>query len=189
MKILIAEDDQDIALFYKVLLEARNHHVISTDNGEDCLTIYRQEFGNFASRIGSIASDNRLQQQQAFDTVLLDYKMPKINGIEVAKEIVKINPKQRIIISSAHSREFLFHSKKELEKPVEFVQKPFDLQTFIDTLENQLFYSRLQRLNQDEVITQELEREVPRKFESPTPQYFHIETWPCRTVGLLSHSS
>ena len=79
MKILIAEDDQDIALFYKVLLEARNHHVISTDNGEDCLTIYRQEFGNFASRIASSASDNRLRQQQAFDTVLLDYKMPKRN--------------------------------------------------------------------------------------------------------------
>ena len=96
MKLLIAEDDR----------------VVSTDNGEDCLTIYRQEFGNFASRIGSTASNNRQQQQQAFDTVILDYKMPKINGIEVAKEIIKINPKQRIIISSAHSRQFLFHSKK-----------------------------------------------------------------------------
>ena len=139
MKLLIAEDDR----------------VVSTDNGEDCLTIYRQEFGNFASRIGSTASNNRQQQQQAFDTVILDYKMPKINGIEVAKEIIKINPRQRIIISSAHSREALFHSRKELEKLVELVQKPFDLHTLIDTLENRLFYSELQRLNQDEAISQE----------------------------------
>src|SRR5712691_11650478 len=112
MKILIAEDDRDIALFYKVVLEARNHHVVSTDNGEDCLTIYRQEVGNFVPRIRSTSNDNK-QQQQAVDVVILDYKMPKLNGIEVAKEIIKINPKQRIIICSAHSREALFHSIKE----------------------------------------------------------------------------
>jgi DNA-binding NtrC family response regulator len=153
MKILIAEDDRDIALFYKVVLEARNHHVVSTDNGEDRLTIYRQEFGNFASLIRSTASDNK-QQQQAVDAVILDYKMPKINGIEVAKEIIKINPKQRIIISSAHPREALFQSIKEIEKPIELVQKPFDLHTFIDILENKLFYSELQTLNQEEAITQ-----------------------------------
>ncbi len=76
MKILIAEDDQDIALFYKVVLEARNHHVVSPDNGEDCLTIYRQEFGNCDSRIRATASDNkRQQQQQAVDAVILEYKM------------------------------------------------------------------------------------------------------------------
>ena len=81
--------------------------------------------------------------------------MPRINGIEVAKEIIKINPRQRIIISSAHSREALFHSMKEIEKLVELVQKPFDLHTLIDTLENRLFYSELQSLNQDEAIAQE----------------------------------
>jgi len=169
MKLLIAEDDLDIALFYKVVFEGRNHHVVTTDNGEDCLTIYRQEFENFASRIGSTASDNR--QQQAFDTVILDYKMPKLNGIEVAKEITKINPKQRIIISSAHSREFLFHSTKEIEKPLEFVQKPFDPQTFIDTVENQLSYPGLQRLNQDAIITQELDHSKRRNhLTTPTMQ-------------------
>ena len=152
MKILISEDDIDIALFYKVVLEARNHHVVSTDNGEDCLTIYRHEFENFTSRIRSTAIDN--EQQHVFDAVILDYKMPKINGIEVAKEIIKINPRQRIIISSAHSREALFHTIKEIEKPVELVQKPFDLHTFIDILENKLFYSELQTLNQEEAITQ-----------------------------------
>lgn len=153
MKILISEDDIDIALFYKVVLEARNHHVVSTDNGEDCLTIYRHEFGNFTSRVRSTASDN--EQQHVFDAVILDYKMPRLNGIEVAKEIIKINPRQRIIISSAHSREALFHSRKELEKLVELVQKPFDLHTLIDTIENRLFYSELQSLNQDVAIAQE----------------------------------
>ena len=42
MKILIAEDDRDIALFCKVVLEARYHHVVSPDNGEDHSTKIRR---------------------------------------------------------------------------------------------------------------------------------------------------
>jgi DNA-binding NarL/FixJ family response regulator len=38
--------------------------------------------------------------------VILDYKMPKINGMEVAKEILAINPHQRIIFSSICKRNF-----------------------------------------------------------------------------------
>ena len=58
-----------------------------------------------------------------------------------------------------------------MEKPVEFVQKPFDLQTFIDTLENQLSYPGLQKLNQDEVITQELDHsEGLNQVNTPTMQ-------------------
>ena len=110
MKILIAEDDRDIALLYRVALKDRNHHVTITDNGEDCLTIYRQELKNFVSRMGSL--DNN--KQHVFDMVILDYRMPGTNGIEVAKEIIKINPKQRIIIASAYPIETLFYSMKEL---------------------------------------------------------------------------
>jgi len=167
MKILIAEDDRDIRLLYSVALRVRNHHIVITHNGEECLTIYRQELKNFISRMGCLGNN----EQHVFDMVVLDYKMPGINGIEVAKEIIKINPTQRIIISSAHSREFLFHSKKEIEKPLEFVQKPFDLQTFIDTLENQLSCPGFQKLNQDEVITQALDHpERLNQVNTPTMQ-------------------
>jgi DNA-binding response OmpR family regulator len=103
MKILIVEDDRDIALMYRVALKDRNHHPTLTDNGEDCLTIYRQELKNFVSRMGAL--DNN--KQDVFDMVVLDYRLPETNGIEVAKEIIKINPKQRIIIASSYPRETL----------------------------------------------------------------------------------
>ena len=109
MKILIAEDDRDIALIDRVALKDRNHHPTLTNNGEDCLTIYRQELKKFVSRMGPV--DNN--KQDVFDMVILDYRMPGTNGIEVAKEIIKINPKQRIIIASAYPRETLFYSMKE----------------------------------------------------------------------------
>ncbi len=151
MKILIAEDDRDIALVYRVALKDRNHHVVITDNGVDCLTIYRQELKNFISRMGCLDNNN----QHVFDMVILDYRMPGTNGIEVAKEIIRINPKQRIIIASAYPRETLFYSLKELGQLVELVQKPFNVGTLIDTIGNKQSHSELQGLNQDASIRQE----------------------------------
>jgi CheY-like chemotaxis protein len=39
---------------------------------------------------------------QPFDAVILDYKMSKINGMQVAKEILAVNSHQRIIFASAY---------------------------------------------------------------------------------------
>ncbi|PWU79123.1 MAG: hypothetical protein DLM72_18950 [Candidatus Nitrosopolaris wilkensis] len=122
MKILIAEDDRDIVLMHRVALKDGNHCPTLTDNGEDCHTIYRQELKNFISRMGSLNNN----KQHVFDMVILDYRMPGTNGIEVAKEIIKINPKQRIIIASAYPRDTLLYSMKELGQLVELVQKPFN---------------------------------------------------------------
>ena len=44
MKVLIAQDDKDTALLYKDALEEKNHQVITTNNGENCLKIYQKEF-------------------------------------------------------------------------------------------------------------------------------------------------
>jgi CheY-like chemotaxis protein len=147
MKILIAEDNSDIALVYRVALQNRNHHVVITDNGEDCVTIYREELKNVISRMGG------LDKQHVFDVVILDYKMPRMNGIEVAKEIIRINPKQRIIIVSAYVRETFFRSVKDLGQHVELVQKPFNIDTLIDRIESKQYHYELKDLNQEASIT------------------------------------
>ena len=132
MKIFIAEDDRDIALMYSLALRGRSHHIVIADNGEECLTIYRQELRSFISRMRCLENN----EQNVFDMVILDYRMPGINGIEVAKDIIRINPKQRIIIASSYPSETLFYSMKELGQLVELVQKPFDLSTLFDMIEN-----------------------------------------------------
>jgi CheY-like chemotaxis protein len=43
----------------------------------------------------------------SLDAVDLDHKMPKKDGMDVAKEILAVNPYQRIIFASAHTMEFL----------------------------------------------------------------------------------
>jgi CheY-like chemotaxis protein len=143
-KILIAEDDSDIVLLYKHTIEKRHHEVITTEDGQECLNIYHQEYQRaiFGKRY-SVA------KKLPFDAVILDHKMPKINGMEVAKEILAINPHQRVIIASAFVKETLIDSIKNLKHVVEVIQKPFLMSTLVDTIEDKEIYSELQNLNVD----------------------------------------
>ena len=178
MKILIAEDNTDIALVYRVALQNRNHHVVITDNGEDCLTIYREELKNFISRMGSLDKD----KQHVFDVVILDYKMPQMNGIEVAKEIIRINPKQRIIIVSAYVKETFLRSVKDLGHHVELVQKPFNIDTLIDRIESKQHHYELKGLNYEASNTNEFSWLSMRFSLSYTHLLYHrSQTLVCQT--------
>jgi CheY-like chemotaxis protein len=143
VKVLIAEDERDTSLLFKMALEKRGHQVITTQNGEDCLKVYHEE-----SQVIRLKT-NLTERLQPFDAVVLDYKMPRINGMEVAKEILAVNPHQRIIFASAYVKETLIDSIKQLNQVVELMQKPFGENALIDTIEDRGIYSELQKLNVD----------------------------------------
>jgi len=67
--------------------------------------------------------------------------------MEVAKEILAVNPHERIIFASAYVKETLVDSIKQLNKVTELMQKPFDQQALIDTIEDKEIYSELEKLN------------------------------------------
>jgi len=81
-----------------------------------------------------------------FDVVVLDYRMPKINGLYVAKEILRAVPRQRIIFASAYVKETLESSIKELNQVVELLQKPFEPTVLIDTIEDREAYEGIKNL-------------------------------------------
>ena len=153
MRILIAEDESDISHTYRVALESRNHNVNIANDGISCLRIYREELANrrLTSSDKSMKHNNKSQGSPAlttspFDVVVLDYKMPGKDGMEVAKEILTINPDQRIIFASAYVKETLENSVKELKRVVELLQKPFEIQAFIDTIEDKQVYEELKKI-------------------------------------------
>ena len=152
MKILIAEDESDLSSQYKELLEQNNHNVITTSNGEECLLSYRKEYEKWAK-----VKDDDLSPDAPFDALILDYQMPKKNGLDVAKEILSIVPSQRIIFASAYVENTLQESIKELKKIVELMQKPFELQALVDTIEDKEIYRELEKLNVDIQNLKELE--------------------------------
>ena len=158
MKILIAEDEQDIAFLYKEALENRNHAAVLAKNGKECLDIYRQEIIKYSLakekeedpyyKILKIDNDKCEfgSDSCVFDAVILDYKMPIMNGLQAAKEILNTNPDQRIIFASAYVKETLEESIRELKQVVELLQKPFDIDTLVDQIEDKEVYDGLKML-------------------------------------------
>ena len=99
MKILIAEDYSDTAMTYEYGLDDRGHKVTLTSDVEEFLKVYHKELDRVTRH------SDPTERIQPFDVVILDYKMPKMDGLEVAKEIFAINPDQRIIFASEYLRD------------------------------------------------------------------------------------
>src|SRR2546428_7536207 len=150
MKILIAEDESDILMQYELALRDRNHDVVVTHDGEQCLDEFYKELEHQESSRKSKIS------RPPFDAVVLDYRMPKKDGMEVAKEILAEYPHQRIIFASAYVRESLQDMVKQLKQVVELLQKPFEPGSLVDTIEDKEIYEGLEKLNADIELIKDL---------------------------------
>ena len=128
MRILVAEDEVVTVELYAAVLEERGHKVIVTYDGRQCLNTYRST-------------------SKPFDVVILDYKMPLLDGMQVAKEIFKINPDQRIIFTSAYVVDTLADSVNDLKRVVELIQKPFLPQLLVEQVEDTSAAPKLRDLN------------------------------------------
>ena len=141
MRILIAEDDIAVSESYKDALEARNHEVTLAKNGEECIKIYRTELKGKQTEL-----EKRESIDTAFDAVILDYMMPRKDGMQVAEEILAMSPKQRIIFASAYVEETLEDTVKQLKQVVELMQKPFGADALVNTIEDKEIYEGLKQI-------------------------------------------
>lgn len=134
MKILVAEDEDSIAKMYQVALQSKGHEVTIANNGLECWKEYQ---------IRTATKDLR----PPFDAVILDYRMPEMNGFETAKKILKLQPKQRIIFASAFMRQTLVDAINKFGIVAELLEKPFEVDRLIDAVEDTYIYSQLQSLS------------------------------------------
>jgi CheY-like chemotaxis protein len=132
VRVLVAEDDESVCEMYRAALESRGHHVVISHDGSECVDIYRQAAKKSA---------------KPFDVVVLDYRMPKVDGLEAAKEILKASKSQRIIFASAFVKETLMDSVKDLGQVVELIQKPFEPKALVDLVEDTSTTEELKEIN------------------------------------------
>lgn len=120
MKILVAEDEPEILRIYKLLFGEKGYQVTATNDGRKCLDAYQMALNKI--------TDN----ESPFDLVILDYRMPEKNGVEVAKQILRQCPNQELLMVTAYKDQFELKDK-DLEK-MKIMEKPFDIDELLLTI-------------------------------------------------------
>ncbi|MGI6434608.1 MAG: HD domain-containing phosphohydrolase [Syntrophomonadaceae bacterium] len=107
--------------------------------------------GNFFSTIDS--AENGLEglqmyQRKDYDLILTDINMPIMNGLKLAQQIRRINPKQVIIAISAHDEARYLLELINLGVDY-FVLKPLDIKHFLVVLDKAISLSRFIKMEND----------------------------------------
>ena len=99
------------------MIEHAGFAVLTASDGEEAIRLYREH-------------------QKEIACVLLDLTMPKRNGEETFRELRRISPDVRVILSSGYSEE----AATAKFSPVgagRFIQKPYQLDTMVAKLRTQ----------------------------------------------------
>jgi len=104
-QIMIVDDDSDLTLFYRISLEYYGFVVDTFDEPKEALSSFKPNY---------------------YDLVILDIKMPEMDGFELYKEITEIDPIAKacfLTASELYYEEFRDKEYSTLNKEL-FIRKP-----------------------------------------------------------------
>ncbi len=119
LTLLFAEDHDELRVSTTEVLNNFFREVISVQDGEIALDEYKK----------------REAQNRAFDIVITDIQMPKLDGIALIENIYKIKSNQKVIVLSAHDDSDYLVSLVNLGV-AQFIKKPIDFQELLSALLN-----------------------------------------------------
>ena len=115
-KILVIDDEVGIRNLLDALLHRKGYDVVLADNGQKGITVFRRERP---------------------DVVVLDLKMPGMDGFTVLQQVRSLNPKQPVIILTGAGTPEMEQQARALGVS-EFVEKEFSLHLLGDSLKRLL---------------------------------------------------
>jgi len=112
--VLIVDDELFIVELYRDILQLRGYKVVGTAfDGEEAL----RKYGNILEKP---------------DVIIMDHRMPIMNGVEATKKIMRMNPKQKVIFVSA---DVLVEKEARDAGAIEFLPKPFRMDDLIEKMQ------------------------------------------------------
>jgi len=124
-KILVADDEQSMREFLEIMFKKEGYHVSLAPNGEEVL---------------------KLAEKEIFDLVLLDIRMPRLDGISVLKKLKAISPETIVIMITAYaSADTAIKAMKE--GAYDYITKPFKVEEIKLIIKNALEKKNLQQEN------------------------------------------
>ena len=112
--ILLVDDEELIRTLVKTVLEDNGYRLLTASDGMEALELISKG-------------------KEPIDLVLLDYNMPKMSGLEIAKYIKTINPKIKIVICSG------YHINIDRNKDIDdILLKPFKIEELLNKIQTTL---------------------------------------------------
>ncbi len=99
-------------------------------------------------------------EEQDFDVVITDYRMPEMDGVEFLQRVIEINPASRRLLMSAYADRSAIVAAINDARIVRFVDKPWDddnLRAIID----EVLRSRRKGESRSAIAASRLEAECP----------------------------
>jgi response regulator RpfG family c-di-GMP phosphodiesterase len=146
MKILLLNDDEDRVSSYRRELKLRNHSLHVTSTPGPCLKLYQSELQEI------FFNTDPVEHIQPFDIVILECESSGVSGIEIAKEILTVNPRQRIVLvltSEVYHHSITKKLAEEASTSLAIIQGPAAIQSVIDLIELKEVYSELRKMQVD----------------------------------------
>ncbi len=120
-KILIVDDDRSIRKTLRDILEFEKYDIDEAVDGLECIVKIKQT---------------------TYDVIILDVKMPRMDGMEAIEKIQNISPDTPVVMISGHGN--IDTAVEAVKKGAfDFIQKPPDLNRLLITLRNALDKSSL----------------------------------------------
>jgi two-component system NtrC family response regulator len=134
LDILIVEDGRSQREMLRDFLISEGHRVMEAENGESAV---------------------KMTLANHFDLILLDYKMPGMNGLEVLQEVKKINREIDVVIITAYGT---IETAVEAIRAgaIDYITKPVELDELLLLLER--ITERRGLIRENELLKKELDR-------------------------------
>lgn len=114
LKILVVDDNERLCKNLVDILDVKGYEVTTTYDGSQAIEIF---------------------QNNKFDVVLMDVKMPGISGIETLKILKQIAKDIFVIMITAFADD-IFYKQGLSDGDFEVIQKPMDIDRLLGMLEN-----------------------------------------------------
>jgi len=150
----------------------------------DEVAIYFKKFFKSVSKAENGEEGFKLFKKGNFDIVITDIMMPKMNGIQLAKEIKKINPEQEIVVISAYTETDYFIDFIKIGVSG-YIIKPINYKQV-----NEVMYGialKLQKFKENELYRNNLEQLVEKRTkEKYALQNEKIENYDKSVISLIN---
>jgi two-component system chemotaxis response regulator CheY len=110
-RILIAEDEQPLSNLYQMVLRRYGHEIIGiVPSGDEVIEVFKKSKP---------------------DLVILDHRLEKMSGLDALRELLKIDPKVKILFASADD--------SVMEDAIsigamDYIGKPFSMQELVEVV-------------------------------------------------------